>query len=401
MTTHRTAIQPNLCIVALRTDEGLVGLGESFHRAEAVEAQLHTTVAPILGGLADVSPASAQVALRPYVGFAGSGAETRAMGAVDVALWDLLGQASEMSLMRLLGGPIVPRIRVYNTCAGYAYVARDDRTSIGDWGIPSTSSPSRPYEDLQGFLEHPAELARSLLSEGYTAMKVWPFDIAAQATRGGDLPYAELRAGMTILESIRDEVGDAMDILVELHGLWSVKGAVSLLRALEHIRPWWVEDPIRPDAPDAYRALGERTSVPIAAGETITGRRGFKPLLDAGALDVAIVDTGWVRGIGEAVRVAALADAYGVGYAPHDCTGPVSFAVTTQMACALPNAVIAETVRAFTSDWYRLITDGGPIVRDGHVTPTDTPGLGVSLRADFLTRSDTVTRVSRLSRSLG
>jgi L-alanine-DL-glutamate epimerase-like enolase superfamily enzyme len=290
----------------------------------------------------------------------------------------------------------VPRLRVYNTCAGYAYVSQENRQATANWGLPASAAADRPYEDLQGFMERPAALARSLLSEGFTALKVWPFDPAAEATRGGDLPYAELRKGMAVLEAIRGEVGDAMDILIELHGLWSVKGAVTLLRELESIRPWWVEDPIRPDRSEAYRALRERTSVPIAAGETIAGRSGFKPLLDAGALDVAIVDIDWVGGISEAVRVASLAETYGVGFAPHDCTGPISFAVTTQVACAQPNAVIAETVRAFTSDWYRLIADGGPTVADGHVTPTETPGLGISLREDFLARPDTITRTTRL-----
>ncbi len=396
LTTYRTAIQPNVCILALRTDDGLIGLGESFWGAEAVEAYLHSTAAPILAGLADPTPAAAQVALRPYVGYAGSGAEIRGIGAVDIALWDLLGRATGRSVMRLLGGPVVPSIRVYNTCAGYAYVSRENRQAAANWGLPVAGAAERPYEDLQGFMERPAELARSLLSEGYTALKVWPFDPAAEATRGGDLPYAELRKGMAVLEAIRGEVGDAMDILIELHGLWNVKGAVTLLRELETIRPWWVEDPIRPDAPEAYRALRERTSVPIAAGETVAGRRGFKPLLDAGALDVAIVDIDWVGGISEAVKVAALAETYGVGFAPHDCTGPISFAVTSQVVCAQPNAVIAETVRAFTTDWYRLIADGGPTVADGRLTPTDTPGLGISLREDFLARPDTLTRTTRL-----
>lgn len=396
--TYRTAIQPNVCILALRTEDGLIGLGESFWGAEAVEAYLHSTAAPLLATLSDVTPAAAGVALRPYVGHDGSGAETRAIGAVDIALWDLLGHASGQSVMRLLGGPVVPRMRVYNTCAGYAYVSQENRQATTNWGLPAHASADRPYEDLQGFMERPAALARSLLSEGYTAMKVWPFDPAAEATRGNDLPYADLRRGMAVLEAIRAEVGDAMDILIELHGLWSVKGAVTLLRELESIRPWWVEDPIRPDAPEAYRALRERTSVPIAAGETVAGRRGFKRLFDAGALDVAIVDIDWTGGISEAVKVAALAETYGVGFAPHDCTGPISFAVTTQVVCAQPNAVIAETVRAFTTDWYRLIADGGPTVADGFVTPTDTPGLGITLREDFLARPDTITRTTRLAR---
>jgi galactonate dehydratase len=394
--TYRTPIQPNVCILALRTDEGLVGLGESFWGAEAVEAYLHSTAAPLLGRVADATPAAAQVALRPYVGYASSGAETRGMGAIDVALWDLLGRAAGQSVGRLLGGPLTPRIRVYNTCAGYAYVKQENRQAVGNWGLPADAARVRPYEDLQGFLERPAELARSLLSEGYTAMKVWPFDFAAEATRGGDLPYADLRRGMRVLEAIRAEAGDAMDILIELHGLWSVKGAVTLLCELESIRPWWVEDPIRPDAPEAYRALRERVNVPIAAGETLTGTRGFKPLLDVHALDVAIVDVNWTGGITEAVKIASLADTYGVGFAPHDCTGPISFAVTTQVVRALPNAVIAETVRAFNSDWYLAIAEGIPPVKDGYVNPSDEPGLGITLREDFLARPDTITRTSRL-----
>ena len=103
LTTHRTAIQPNVCIVALRADSGLVGLGESFWGAEAVEAYLHGTAAPVLARLEDATPAAAQVALRPYVGFGGSGAETRGIGAVDIALWDLVGHAAGTSVMRLLG----------------------------------------------------------------------------------------------------------------------------------------------------------------------------------------------------------------------------------------------------------------------------------------------------------
>jgi L-alanine-DL-glutamate epimerase-like enolase superfamily enzyme len=95
--------------------------------------------------------------------------------------------------------------------------------------------------------------------------------------------------------------------------------------------------------------------------------------------------------------VAALADTYGVGFAPHDCTGPISFAVTTQVVRSQPNAVIAETVRAFNSDWYRLIAEGMPEVVDGHVTPSDTPGLGITLLDEFVARPDTIARTTRLS----
>ena len=395
LTTYRTALQPNVCLLALRTDTGLVGLGESFWGAPAVEAYLHETAAPILAALPSAAPVAAAAALRPYAGFGGSGAEIRGNGAIDIALWDLLGQVSGRPVASLLGGPLTSVMRVYNTCAGYAYVGSEGRQSSANWGLPGNPAAARPYEDLGGFLHHPAALARSLMDEGYTAMKVWPFDMAAERSRGQDITTAELRSAMGILEAIRGEAGEAMEILVELHSNWSLKAAVKILTALEEIRPFWVEDPIRTDAVDAYRRLRERVRVPIAAGEALGSARAFKPLLEAGALDVAIVDPGWVGGITEAVRVASMADTYGVSFAPHDCTGPVSFAVCVQLACSQPNTVISESVRAFLSDWYPEVVDGLPEVRGGSVHLSETPGLGITLRESFVARPDTTTRTTR------
>ncbi len=398
LTTYRTPIQPNLCIVALRTDSGLVGLGETFWGAPAVEAHLHGTAAPALAVIDDHSPAGTAAALRPYTGFDGGGAEVRGNGAIDIALWDLLGQVSGQPVSRLLGGPIAPQMRVYNTCAGYDYVKSEVGQASTNWGLPGagTTAP-RPYEDLDGFLNRPAELARSLLDEGYTAMKVWPFDAAAERSRGQDISTAELRSGMSILEAIRGEAGDAMDILIEMHSLWSLKAATRILGALADIEPFWVEDPIRTDSVEAYRRLRERTDVPIAAGETIAGTRRFKPLLDAGALDVTIVDPGWTGGITEAVKIASMADAYGVSFAPHDCTGPISFAATTQLVSSLPNGLIAETVRASQAGWYPELVTGLPPVIDGMVEIGRAPGLGVTLTDEFMARSDTLTRTTELA----
>ncbi len=397
LTTYRTPLQPNVCIVALTSDSGQTGLGESFWGAPAVEAYLHETAASVLAGLDEPSPAAAAAALRPYAGFDGSGAEVRGNGAIDIALWDLLGQASGQPLGRLLGGPISSSMRVYNTCAGYDYVKAEGQQASTNWGLPGATSATGPYEDLEGFLSRPAELTRSLLDEGYTAMKVWPFDAAAERSRGQDIAPGDLRDAMRILEAIRAEAAGAMDILVEMHSLWSLKAATSILTALRDIEPFWVEDPMRTDSVDAYRRLRERVAVPIAAGETLAGVRRFKPLLDAGALDVAIVDLGWAGGIGEAVRIASLADTCGVSFAPHDCTGPISFAATTQVVGSQPNGLIAETVRASQASWYPQIVDGLPIVRDGRVELSSAPGLGLTLRDEFIARPDTSTRTSELA----
>jgi len=398
LTTYRTPIQPNLCIVALRTDSGLVGLGETFWGAPAVQAHLHGTAAPTLAAIDDHSPAGTAAALRPYAGFDGSGAEIRGNGAIDIALWDLLGQVSEQPVSRLLGGPVAPRMRVYNTCAGYDYVKSEVGQASTNWGLPGADAVvPRPYEDLDGFLHRPAELTRSLLDEGYTAMKLWPFDAAAERSRGQDISTAELRSAMSILDAIRSEAGDTMDILIEMHSLWSLKAATRILGALAEIEPFWVEDPIRTDSVEAYRRLRERTDVPIAAGETLAGTRRFRPLLDAGALDVAIVDPGWTGGISEAVKIATLADAYGVSFAPHDCTGPISFAATTQLVSSQPNGLIAETVRASQAGWYPEIVAGLPPVIDGTVEIGQAPGLGVTLTDEFIARPDTLARTTELT----
>ncbi|MFV2064109.1 MAG: mandelate racemase/muconate lactonizing enzyme family protein [Chloroflexota bacterium] len=396
LTTYRTPIQPNMCIVALGSDGGPAGLGESFWGAPAVEAYLHETAAPVLASLDDHSPAGTAAVLRPYAGSDGSGAEVRGNGAVDMALWDLLGHSSGQSVSRLLGGPMAESMRVYNTCAGYDYVKAEGVQASTNWGLPRVDAAVRPYDDLEGFLQQPAQLTRSLMDEGYTAMKVWPFDTAAERTRGQDISTADLRDAMRIVEAIRAEAGDAMDILIEMHSLWSLKAATRILKALEDIGPYWVEDPMRLDSVDAYQRLRERVDVPIAAGESLTGRRRFKPLLDAGALDVAIVDLGWTGGITEAVRIASLADTYGVSFAPHDCTGPISFAATTQVVGSQPNGLISETVRASQASWYAQIAAGLPVVSDGRVELSEASGLGVSLRDDFISRADTQVRTTTL-----
>jgi len=397
LTTYRTPIQPNVCIVALESDAGEVGLGESFWGAATVEAYLHETVVPILSKMDDHSPASTAAALRPYSGFDGSGAEIRGNSAIDIGLWDLLGRRSGQSVARLLGGPMTSRVRVYNTCAGYDYVKSDGQPAPSNWGLPGEDTGSRPYEDLEGFLHRPAELTRSLLDEGYSGMKVWPFDAAAERTRGHDISSSELRDAMRIVEAIRAEAGDAMDIFIEMHSMWSLKAATRILGALEDIEPFWVEDPMRLDSVEGYRRLRERVDVPIAGGETLTGTRRFKPLLDAGALDVAIVDPGWTGGITETVRIASLADTYGVSFAPHDCTGPISFAATVQVVASQPNGLIAETVRASQTGWYPQMVTGLPEVSDGHVRVSEEPGLGLTLREGFTASPDTSVRSTRIA----
>jgi L-alanine-DL-glutamate epimerase-like enolase superfamily enzyme len=225
------------------------------------------------------------------------------------------------------------------------------------------------YEDLDAFLHRPAELALELAAEGIPGMKVWPFDLAAERTGGTDISKDELAKGVAVIEAICGAV-PSMDVMVELHGLWNLRGAAKICRALEPLKPYWVEDPLRPDAVDAYERLADEVDVPIATGETCVGRRGFLPLLERRSVDVVTADVQWTGGLTEARKIASLADTFGVPVAPHDCTGPVSFAACVHLVSSQPNGLIQETVRAFLRTWYRELVEGLPEIRDGHIAPT-------------------------------
>ena len=380
--TLRPAIQPNLLLVQLRADDGLVGLGEAFFGPKSVEAYIHETAAPVLLRMAEVE--SAAVALVPYLGYQGAGAEVRGNAAIDLALWDLLGQRAGLPLATLMGGPIRNSLTVYNTCAGSNYVRTNTRQSSDNWGLAGADDSLLDYEDLHAFLHRPAQLARELYSEGITGMKIWPFDLAAEASGGTHISRSDLDAGIRIVERIRNEVGLDMDLMIELHGLWNRPAAVQIINALEPYQPFWIEDPIRPDAVDALRHLASDVSVPIATGETSVGRRGALPLLSSGAIDVLTLDLQWTGGLTEAKKVAALADAYGVPIAPHDCTGPATLAACIHLSCSQPNALIQETVRAFLKTWYADLVEGLPEVVDGRISCSVEPGHGVKLQTSVL-----------------
>lgn len=391
--TLRPVQQPNLCFVRLSADDGNTGLGESFFGAQAVEAYLHESVAPVLLGLDDPTPVRVARLLQPYVGQLGSGVETRGNGAVDIALWDLIGHQTNRSLAQMLGGPIRDQAPIYNTCAGVRYVSHSIRQESANWGLPTGAADGR-YEDLDAFLRRPAKLARDLFDEGIRGMKIWPFDRGAERTGGLDISKEDLASGLTIIEAIRSEVGFDMDVMVEMHGLWSRIGATKIASALTEYRPFWIEDPIRSGSMSALSALRSDIDVPIATGETSTGRRAFLPLLQAGAIDIATLDVGWTGGITEAVKVASLADTYEVPIAPHDCTGPVSLAVAVHFVCSEPNGLIQETVRAFLRSWYSDFVEGLPAVEGGIVRLPVTPGHGISLRGDLEARDLVLTRRS-------
>jgi galactonate dehydratase len=390
--TVRLGEFPNLIWVRLRTDEGLTGLGETFMGAAAVEAYIHESAAPKLIGRDPIQIEAINKSLINYLGWRGTGVETRGNSAIDIALWDLFGKAIGRPVCEALGGKSRDRIRVYNTCAGYKYI-RDERSqAVANWGVGNSRGP---YEDLEAFLHRADELAHSLLEQGITGMKIWPFDIAAERTAGWDIAPAELDAALEPFAKIRKAVGNRMDIMVEFHSLWSLPMAQRLARALAQFDTYWHEDPLRLDNLADLKAYAEHSKAWVCASETLAYTHSFREYLETGVAGVAMLDLSWCGGLSEARKIAALAEAWHVPVAPHDCTGPVVYAASCHFSLHARNALIQESVRAFYTGWYtELVTELPPITK-GEVTVNMKPGLGLDLLPDLDRRKDASVRTTR------
>jgi L-alanine-DL-glutamate epimerase-like enolase superfamily enzyme len=390
--TLRLGEFPNLVWVRLHTDEGITGLGETFMGAAAVEAYLHETVAPKLIGRDPLQIEAINRDLLGYLGWRGAGVETRGNSAVDIALWDIFGKAMGQPVSVALGGRSRESIRTYNTCAGYAYVRDARAQAVANWG---TGGAAGPYEDLDAFLNDAGALAQSLLEQGITAMKIWPFDIAAERSRGLDIAPDELKTALEPFAKIRRAVGDRMDIMVEFHSLWELPPAQRLARALAEFDTYWHEDPVRMDSLETLKSYAPHSRAMVCASETLAYPHAFRDYLATGVAGVAMLDLSWCGGISEARKIAGMAEAHHIPVAPHDCTGPVVFMASCHFSLHARNALIQESVRAFYTGWYTELVTALPRVERGVITlPGDAPGLGLDLLPDLAARADAIRRTS-------
>jgi L-alanine-DL-glutamate epimerase-like enolase superfamily enzyme len=400
--TVRLDEHPQMLWIQVHTDEGIVGLGETCIGPATVEAHIHETIAPYLVGKDPLLVSQHWQDLSgAFLGYQGTGAEARGLSAVDLALWDIRGQAVDRPIVDLLGGASRDSIRIYNTCAGYTYgrgtrgaLRAADRGTAAQDGVPPATAQAGPYEDLQMAIDRPAELARQLLDQGISAMKIWPFDPYAAASGGYDIRPDDLRAGVGVISKIRDAVGDAMDVMLEMHAVWHLGAALKIARAVEPLGVYWFEDPVKADNLAAAATFAASTELPVAMGETLAGLASFRTLVEVGAAQVIMFDLGWVGGLTEAVRIASLAQAYDLPIAPHDCTGPVVLTASAHLVSNAPNALMQETVRAYYTGWYRDIVTEMPTIGDGRISPPPGPGLGTRLRPGLTAGSGASTKVT-------
>ena len=393
--TLRTEEFANVLWVRVHTDAGIIGLGETFYGAGAVEAHLHDTLAMRLMGR---NPLHIEAIHREMVDLpmaqSSTGVEYRAASAIDIALWDIFGKVCKQPVHQMLGGLCRDKQRIYNTCAGYRYVRSNNIRPVSNW---NANEPSiGPYEDLDGFMNRADAVAESLLEMGIGAMKIWPFDPAAQENKGLFISAAQMKAAIEPFEKIRKAVGDKIEIMVEFHSLWNLPMAKMLARALEPYKPTWYEDPIRMNSPQALAEYARSTDVWVCASETLGSRFAYKEYLDRDAVDVVMADLCWTGGLTEGRKIASMAETYHRPFAPHDCIGPVGFIAGIHASFSQPNTLIQESVRAFYTGWYKELVTEMPVIKDGYVYPMEAPGLGVELQPAVFDRSDLTVRRSSL-----
>ena len=382
--TLRIAERPNLIWLEIETADGLTGLGESFRGAETVEAALHEQVAPwLLGRDARHIEAVSRHLATPYLGFHSTGAEMRAASAVDIALWDLAGQRTGLPTFVALGGGCRDRIRAYNTTGAARRAIGSEEAGIG------------PYDDQVAFMRDAGALARSLLAEGYSAMKIWPFDDFAPASGGHLLTATEIDRGLVPFQQVREAVGNRIEVMCELHSLFGAQSAARILKALEPFDVLWAEDPInKMDDARVLADLRRGSRVPICGSETLGAPLRFRDLLVADAIDYVMLDLAWCGGLTAGRKIAALAEAWARPVAPHDCTGPVTLMAGLHLAMHAPTAVFQEVVRATLATWYRDLVTDLPIIDAGMVLAPTMPGIGTRLQPALRERADLTVRVS-------
>ena len=392
--TIRSPIAGHMIWVRVFTDDGRVGLGETVFSPKTVEAWVHEDGAGYLLGKDATQLDWHWKKLNSHGGkVLARASDMSGLSAIDMALWDLYSQRAGVPLYEALGGLSRPSIRVYNTCAGYSYgVNRAGTLDSGDLDY----RPEYRYEDQQAFLTDAGALADDLLSEGYTAMKIWPFDQVADKSNGQFISGPDLEMCTEPFRLIREKVGNKIDIMLEMHSLYNLPSAVRIAKNVEPYVPFWFEDPVPMDNIDALVQFRRSTDIAVTASETVTTRWAFREMFEKQAMTICMFDICWVGGISEAKRIAAMAEAYHMPIAPHDCVGPVTFMFSVHLSLNAPNALIQETVRAFNSTWYMDIVDKIPEIKDGFALPPEGTGACQTLLDSFVNDPQTIIRESNL-----
>lgn len=344
----------------VETDSGLVGVGEAgaWGHIEASGAAIRR-FAEYLEGKPAFDIEHHWNVMHRFSYFQGL-AINAAISAIDIALWDIKGQALNVPIYELLGGAVRKKARIY----GHIY---------------------------ESSIEKILEECKAKMDAGFTAFgHLNPF-----LDEGNDQVYfkthiRKMRDAIDNVRRMREVVGDRVDLLIELHRRLTPAEAITFTRGIEQYHPMFVEDPIRPEGPDAMARVADKIHVPIATGERFSTIYEFQALLSRNAVEYARVDLCLCGGITGARKVAAMAEAHHVQIVPHNPLSPIGLAACLQLAAAVPNFAIQEYATGFEAGIFESrpehlgsnIVDKVPLPLNGFVDIPSGPGLGMTLLPD-------------------
>ena len=336
-------------LVRVYTDEGIVGNGEAGLWAH------HETVFRAIEELADYyTGADPRLIEHHYQAvsrnthFMGS-VINAALSAIDVALWDILGKSTGLPVYQLLGGKCREKIKVFANV-------------VGDT------------------LEERAESAHSLAEAGFISLRTTPFLPDSERYSSTRL----VKTAVEIVRSIREAVGDELDLGVEIHRNLSPREAITMGRELEPFRLIYFEDPVAPESVRALEYVAEHVDIPIAAGERSYNIQQFKELIDSGAVGLIRPDLSLAGGFSQCKKIAGIAESSLTGVFPHLMGSPVNTAASVQFAAAIPNYVVQESnIKEPPLD---EIVDESVALKAGYRIIPNRPGIGVELNEEWLSK---------------
>ena len=277
---------------------------------------------------------------------------TPVISAIDMALWDIVGKAANQPIYNLLGGMYHEKLRAY------AYM---------------------PSGDYRANPELAGEVAIQLLEEGNSACKLDPFMPMYPIPR--DIPIWEIEAAAKIFESIRNAVGNKLEVGIGTHGQLSTFSAIRVADYLEPYHPYWFEEPVPPENIDEMARVAAHTSIPIATGERLVTKYEFSQVLEKQAAQIIQLDVGQCGGITEAKKIASIAEAHYAMIAPHMYCGPIAAASAIQIDTCSPNFLIQE---ANQGPLHKIIFKEPLVFEKGYIIPPTGPGLGIEFDEDVL-----------------
>ncbi|MGV3724723.1 MAG: mandelate racemase/muconate lactonizing enzyme family protein [Actinomycetota bacterium] len=388
-------IMPGLMLVRIHTDAGTIGHGETYYAPHACASLIHDWMARrLLGQDALAIESHWRFFYERCANFGVRGAELRAISAIDLALWDLLGQTCGQPVYRLLGGPVRSRVPVYNSLGNPAY-GRNPEGRQGWPGYGTIGEPG-PLQDSYKLFHAPEELVEELLSEGYTAFKTWLFDSVAHQHGGMRIGLADLEKTLEPLVRIRERFGNKIEFMVDGHGFFMLPAALRIAEALRPLQPLWLEDILKMDNLSTLRDFRQQSRMPISASEMLLSRADYAQVLAEQAADYIMIDPTWVGGISETVRLAHLAQAYNVPATMHDCTGPLTLFAGLHVNAAVPGCCFQETVRAHIRTFYHELIDSPVIIKNGEAELPKGPGIGTRLNPELFQEGRYNYRITRL-----